>query len=181
MQYDVACAGCHRSQGLDTIPGGAISLPGDWVVNQYAGGEGWLGWLALQPRFHREAIAELTESELQALGPNVKALDGALRSYWQLQFPTDAVPRVYFVYFFESAFETPRPAEHFHLHVHVIPRFESLAAALRCEREGSSWVDGWRAPTLAPDDKVPEPYSRRSPMWSDRVASLMNYCRHELE
>ena len=180
MHYDLGCAGCHTSQDLRPIPGGVVGLPGDWIVNQYAGGEGWLGWLALQPRFHRDSIQELTTGELAALGPNIKSLDAALTAYWRLQFPSDPVPRIYVVYFFESAFEEPKPRERFHLHMHVIPRFASLAEPLRCRQGEAMWVDGWRAPQLTPENKVPEPYARTSPMWKDRATNLMSYLRHEL-
>src|SRR5205809_252793 len=43
MQYDQHCAGCQRAQGLHSIPGAVIGLPGDWSVSHYAGGEGFLG------------------------------------------------------------------------------------------------------------------------------------------
>jgi diadenosine tetraphosphate (Ap4A) HIT family hydrolase len=179
MRYDPNCAGCHTSQDRRPIPGGVVSLPGDWIVNQYCGGEGWLGWLALQPRFHRESIQEVTTQELAALGRNIQSLDAALTAYWTLQFPSDAVPRIYLVYFFESAFEEPEPKERFHLHMHVIPRFASLADALRCREGEATWVDGWRTPRLARENKVPEPYAKTSPMWNARVTSLMDYLRHE--
>jgi hypothetical protein len=88
MQYDQHCAGCQRAQGLHSIPGGVIGLPGDWSVSHYAGGEGFLGWLALQPRFHRDRLQDLTKEELLALGPNLRALDFGLTEYWKLQFLT---------------------------------------------------------------------------------------------
>src|SRR5262249_4934367 len=144
MRYDPSCAGCHTSQDLRPIPGGVVGLPGDWIVNQYAGGEGWLGWLALQPRFHRDSIQELTAQELPALRSNIQSLDSALTAYWKLQFPSDAIPRVYIVYFFESAFEEPTPKDRFHLHIHLIPRFASLTEPLRHRDGETTWVDGWR-------------------------------------
>ena len=108
MQYDQDCAGCQRAQGMHHIPGGVIGLPGDWSVSHYAGDEVFLGWLALQPRFHRDRLQDLTNEELLALGPNLRALDLGLTQYWKTQFPDDSLQRVYVVYFFEAAFETKR-------------------------------------------------------------------------
>jgi len=180
MQYDQHCAGCQRAQGLHSIPGAVIGLPGDWSVSHYAGGEGFLGWLALQPRFHRDRLQDLTKAELLALGPNLRALDFGLTEYWKLQFPDDLFQRVYVVYFFEAAFETPPPKEQFHLHIHVIARSGTIGEQLKCTRGGASWVDGWQTPQLTPCGKVPERYSKESPMWAQRVSQLMEYLRHEL-
>ena len=63
MTHNDNCKGCARSQETDAI----VELPGDWIVNHYAGEEGFLGWLALQPRYHRMAISDLTDDELRHL------------------------------------------------------------------------------------------------------------------
>jgi hypothetical protein len=180
MDYDSGCSGCRISQGLISKPGGLLKLPGDWVANQYAGGEGYLGWLALQPRFHRMELGQLSTTELECLGPNISSLDGGLRAYWRLQYPSDPVEKVYVVYFFESPNEDPPPNERFHLHIHVIPRFKSLDHFLRCQPTGPTWPDGWEVAKLTKAGKVSEPYQRTSPMWEKRAESLMSFLKHEL-
>ena len=178
--YDDKCAGCARSQSKQVSAGGILPLSGDWIANQYAGSEGWLGWLALQPRYHRMAISQLSDSEASALGKNIQILDGLLTQYWKHQFPKDPIERVYIVYFFESAFETPAVAETFHLHIHLIPRFESLnvSGALHREEDGKSWADGWWVPCLRQRGTIPEPYAHTTPKeWESRATALMDYLR----
>ena len=99
------------------------------MVNQYSGNEGYLGWLAMQPRFHRMKLSELDSDELATFGQNLKELDALLTGYWEEHFSDDPIPRVHVVYFFESVFDQP-PTE-FHLHVHLIPRTKQLDRLLR--------------------------------------------------
>jgi len=183
MPYADKCASCKYSQGIEHPRGGVAKLTGDWIVNQYGGSEGYLGWLALQPRFHYNDLSDLTATELHALGPNLKDLDGVLKQYWRLQFPADEIRRVYIVYFFESKFrKTCKEDEEFHLHIHVIPRFESLGqpGGLLVSKCGVTWVDGWQVPLLFERGVIPEPYRRDSPMWESRATQLMDYIRNEL-
>ena len=184
MEYESTCAGCRRSQGLDAVPGGIAKLPGDWVVNQYWGSEGFLGWLALQPRFHRMSLSELTEDEARSLGPNVQDLDAALKRYWSHQFPRDPVERVYMVYMFEAEFAEPqpKPEDKFHLHVHVIPRTKELGqyGRLRFTKCGITWNDGWHMPRMREHGVIPEPYQLVPNNRVARATSLMDYVRHEL-
>ena len=49
-------------------------MNGDWILNHYGGEEGFLGWMALQPRYHREEINQLEVDELEALGGNIKKI-----------------------------------------------------------------------------------------------------------
>lgn len=180
--YADGCAGCAISQGLLPVTGGIVKLSGDWIINQYGGSEGFLGWLALQPRFHRMGLSQLTHDELHSLGPNIRELDLCLTHYWHLQYPADPVARVYVIYFFEDEFREPPALEPFHLHIHIIPRFQSLGTDERLRRTENDvkWVDGWRVPALALEQKVPGPYDRRSPRWQTRASNLMAYLRHEL-
>jgi len=165
---------------MDSFPGGVISLPGGWSVNHYGGSEGFLGWLALQPFGHRMRLQDLTRDELRELGPNLQALDRELTAYWKRQFPDDPLRRVYVVYFFETAFK-PGARERFHLHIHVIPRSDRIGEGLTCpDEDGILSVDGWHISTLTPDDRVPEPYSKKSPTWVERVTGLMDYLREHL-
>jgi diadenosine tetraphosphate (Ap4A) HIT family hydrolase len=180
--YDPNCAACAFSQGARApIAGTVVPLPGNWTVNQYGGGEAYLGWLALQPRYHRTALSQLTDEELQSLGPNLKSLDGILTRYWQDKYPEDPVVRTYVVYFFESEFQRPPDNPPFHLHIHVIPRFKSLDSPERLQRteNNKTWVDGWRTPDLARRNAVPTPYSQRSVAWKEDASLLMDFIRAE--
>lgn len=184
MNYDSDCAGCRLSQGLDGVFGGIAKLPGDWIANQYRGTEGFLGWLALQPRFHRTSLGSLSELEARSLGPNLQALDAVLTQYWSLQFPEDPVERVYVIYMFESEFQVPRPSkdQDFHLHIHLIPRTKTLGQSgrLRVTKNGVAWNDGWHMPRMAEHGMIPEPYRLTADNRVARATALMDYVRHEL-
>jgi diadenosine tetraphosphate (Ap4A) HIT family hydrolase len=121
-----------------------IDLPGDWTLNHYGGDEGFLGWLALQPRYHQMELTDLCPNQAAALGGNIQHIDIALRQYWSIHFK-DPIERVYVVYFFESEFDEPKK-EQYHLHIHLIPRTKQLAEGLRTE-DGSS-INAWDIPTL---------------------------------
>jgi diadenosine tetraphosphate (Ap4A) HIT family hydrolase len=90
---------------------------------------------------------------------------------------------VHVAYFFESLFEVPQAAKPYHLHIHIIPRFKSLArpGALLVTECGTTWSDAWQVPRLAERMMIPEPYRQSSPAWESRAASLMDYVRHELQ
>jgi hypothetical protein len=181
--YHYPCAGCAISRGLRPVIGGIVELPGDWIVNQYGGkDDGFLGWLILQPRFHRMELSQLTNDELHFLGPNIRNLDKCLTQYWKTEYPGDKIERVYVVYFFESAFKYPQESNPFHLHIHIIPRFQSLNTdeGLRTTKDDVTWVDGWKIATLAKNHKIPERYTHCSPMWQPRVSKLMECLRLEL-
>src|SRR5262249_32763598 len=113
----------------------------------------------------------------------IKALDNGLTDYWRYKYPDDPVIRVYVVYFFESAFQSPPDPEPFHLHIHIISRFQSLnkRKRLRTLVDGSSCVDGWKMPRLAPKQRVPRAYGRCTPGWDDRARDLMTYLRKHPE
>jgi hypothetical protein len=159
-------------------------MAGDWIVNQYQGPEGFLGWLALQPRYHRVSLAQLSEDEAKSLGPNLQALDMVLTRYWSHQFPDDPVQRVYVVYMFESEFmePPPQPTEKFHLHVHVISRTLELGqhGRLRFTKDGKTWNDGWHMPRLGGHGMIPEPYRLIPANRVPRATALMDYVRHEV-
>jgi len=163
-RYESDCKGCQVSQGID-VPGGVVRLPGNWRLNSYGGSEGFLGWLALQPRYHRMSLAELLPDELRELGPNIRAIDRAITQYWKEEY-SDPVERLYVIYFFESADEEP-----FHLHLHLIPRFRSLSAEMRA----------WKVAKATKNKLFPSTYTREAVEYADRVRRLMDYLRHELE
>jgi diadenosine tetraphosphate (Ap4A) HIT family hydrolase len=178
-RYHKECVGCRTSQNLSDAPGGIVELSGDWILNQCRAPHAYLGWLVMQPRFHRDEIAELTEPELSVLGFNMNAVDSALRSYWATTFPDDPIERVYFVHFFESPFDVPR-AVPFHLHVHAIPRTRRIGAELREQDGGTSFINAWKINTLWSDRKIPTCYARTSnDVWPAAV-SLLRYLRDKL-
>src|SRR5438132_5826342 len=106
-EYDPDCDGCKRSEGNDRIAGGIIKLAGGWVLNQYQGDEGFLGWMALQPLRHCDTLTKLKAKELNALGRNIKRVELALHKYWQKRFPKDQIKRMYVIYFYESFYDKP--------------------------------------------------------------------------
>ena len=128
-EYDPNCDGCKQSQG-DSVTGGIVRLGSEWILNHYQGDEGFLGWMALQPRLHRCELAKLASDELATLGENIQKIDSALQAYWQEHFSNDPIKRVYMVYFYESVYDEPTPTS-FHLHMHLIPRTQRLDRLLR--------------------------------------------------
>jgi len=126
-KYKDGCTGCEISKGGCGVKdrGGIIPLPGGWIVNHYALEEGYLGYLALQTGEHRERFAELSKTEADALGKNMKKVEKALREYWAKNFPDDPIEHVYMVSF----------CEHLeHLHFHVFPRPKSFMKLALCTK-----------------------------------------------
>jgi len=98
--YKQSCKGCQLSQEQiwPEIGGKIIELEGDWVLNHYGGSEGFLGWMALQPRYHRTEFTELATDEAQALGENIQIINRGLRGYWQENFSDDPIEQTYITY-----------------------------------------------------------------------------------
>jgi diadenosine tetraphosphate (Ap4A) HIT family hydrolase len=117
-EYRDGCEGGDISRRSILLPGGIIGLPGDWILNQYDEKESFLGWMALQTRYHRTELADLTKDETDALGKNIPGVDIALRQYWSIKFPDDPIERTYVCCFSES--------KEFHLHFHLIPRTRKI-------------------------------------------------------
>jgi diadenosine tetraphosphate (Ap4A) HIT family hydrolase len=113
-----------------------VSLPGDWTLNHYGGHEGFLGWLALQPRDHCPEIADLSPRQAAGLGSNLRRINLALREYWSATFD-DPIERVYTLYLHEGVFDA-RPSL-YHVHFHIIPRSQRLDALLRSCGEIVAW------------------------------------------
>jgi len=178
------CKSCDLSRGRDEPVGGIVRLDGRWMLNHYRDQEqGFLGWLALQPELHTEQWDDLEDEELKALGPNIKRIKQALRKH----FSEDNVERIYVIYLFESPFDKP-PGKH-HLHIHLIPRFASLAPLLKdfCfpdinawniyqltgERKYSSWWQWLLCSRWWRRNAFPEEYR-----WDDqRIEALMKELR----
>jgi diadenosine tetraphosphate (Ap4A) HIT family hydrolase len=175
------CVSCLASRGMDpSAIGGAVLLPGGWALTHYRGSEGWLGWLALHPRAHRMQLAELSGREAAALGPNIVRIERALVEYWRHAFADDPIVRMYVVYFFESAFQDPPLPQAYHLHIHLIPRFGSLAGGMARSADGATWVDAWKVPEVSASGHLRENYSRQSSAWAERVTALMDHLRQRL-
>lgn len=126
-KYKDGCTGCEISKSRCGVNdrGGVIPLPGDWIVNHYGLEEGYLGYLALQPKEHRKQFGDLSETEAKALGENMGKVEGALRDYWGRHFPDDPIEHVYMVSFCESLE---------HLHFHVFPRPKSFKELALCTK-----------------------------------------------
>ena len=117
-EYNDCCKGCNISRGIEKKPGGIIDLGGDWILNHFTGDGVFLGWMALQPRFHRMKFTDLTGDETKTLGKNIQNINIALCEYWSIHFPKDPIEKLYVVCFHES--------EEYHIHIHLIPRTKEL-------------------------------------------------------
>jgi diadenosine tetraphosphate (Ap4A) HIT family hydrolase len=179
--YHDCCKGCRISQGIEEPRrgGGIIELDGNWILNHYGGDEGFLGWMALQPRFHRMELTDLNTDEANALGKNIQNIDLAMRQYWAIEFPKDPVRRVYVVYFFESAFE--KSSDKYHLHIHLIPRTEKLGDLLREEGKVIAW-NIYKLSKPNKSNEFPPEYMAQPENDEDRrkVEALMTYLRGQL-
>jgi histidine triad (HIT) family protein len=104
------CFVCRKHRGLISMPGGAI-YEDDLV---YAGhillnnaGTAYLGWLVAETKRHTPGLAEVTDSEAQALGLLMARLSRALK----------ACEGAEHIYSFVLGDGVP------HLHIHVVPRY----------------------------------------------------------
>jgi diadenosine tetraphosphate (Ap4A) HIT family hydrolase len=161
--FSPQCKACGYVKG-EPVPGGTVSLPGDWFLNHYRGTEGFLGWLALQPCEHRMSIRDVSEKEAKNLGWNIKLVDKFLGYYWENRF-NDPVERLYIAYFFESAGSEP-----FHLHIHLIPRFRSIETRLRA----------WKIPDATKSATFPDRYRRDCKHFESEVELLMTFLRKQV-
>jgi len=179
--YVESCAGCQISQGKRCPVGGMIPLGETWVINHYGGPEGYLGWMALQPRFHKLRLADLENDEASDLGPFLRDVESDLSDYWSERFPDDDLERVYVTYFFESVLNTPQPSP-YHLHVHIIPRPVSLDPLLRehtdrmVGREFPSTINAWKVPSITMLSAFPERYRKRNESYEE----LMKWLRSRI-
>lgn len=156
------CKGCH-SRPI----GGIVDITKNWQVNQYWGSEGFLGWIALQPREHRMSVEELSGPELTEMGKAIQDVEKRLKAYWKTEWPNDPLERLYVTYFFESVFDN-QPNE-YHLHIHLIPRTKRMRSLIT--RQGS--VNCWDIYKISKMDGFPEEYFR----FEERVNKLMDWLR----
>jgi diadenosine tetraphosphate (Ap4A) HIT family hydrolase len=182
--FSPECDGCKISQGkpINGVTKQVIRLGDHWILNHYGGSEGFLGWIALQPRCHRCDLAELTKDEAEALGENIKFIDKALRQYWDehQEFKNDRIKRIYVVYFFESVYDKPDPTK-YHLHIHLIPRPSSFDKLLReYVGECKSTINAWKIYALTKYRDFPEKYRIDGKKDKQKVVDLMNGLQKEL-
>lgn len=183
-QYKQGCDGCQRSDGCGDVAdrGGIIRLPGDWILNHYGGREGFLGWMALQPKFHREQLQDLKPAECKELGRAVRNIEEGLRKYWKQHFHRDPLTRMYVLYFSEYSE---------HLHFHLIARPKSIRELTLRRKSCNGYVEiqneqvkveAWNIYLATKCRAFPAQYK----IWKDDeiqkaiVCPLMNWMRKEL-
>jgi diadenosine tetraphosphate (Ap4A) HIT family hydrolase len=169
-EYKDGCKGCDISREIERKPGGIIHFEGDWILNHYAGDEGFLGWMALQPRFHRMKFTDFTDDETKALGKNIQDINTALCEYWSIHFPKDPLEKLYMVCFHES--------EEYHIHIHLIPRSKELGG------EDPTKYMAWKTFKRTETESFPPEYrvKDRKGSWlgDQKVVALMSYLRGTL-
>lgn len=170
--YEESCKGCLLAAGLECVVGGVVHLDEHWMVNHYGGAEGFLGWMALQPRAHRMSILDLTPGELSGFGPAIQRVQRLLTKCWRERFPRDELTRVYVTYFFESVFNEPT-ASPYHLHVHLIPRPTSLDPVLReATSKVESSINAWKVATATARSDFPKDYRKNDQAYKDLMDSM---------
>jgi diadenosine tetraphosphate (Ap4A) HIT family hydrolase len=109
------CLTCARNNQPDLPPRERVHVGPRWRV-AHAFGTALPGWLVVVPRRHLIALDELTPEEAADLGPILRSVTLAMRSVL-------GCAKTYVALFAE--------AEGFaHVHFHLIPRAEDLAADL---------------------------------------------------
>lgn len=182
--YHKECKGCNISQGFDSEVdkrGGTIYLANEWLLNHYGAPEGFLGWMILQPRFHRMDLADLTTDEAVSMGKNIQRIDVALRQYWSITFPSDPIQRVYITYFHESVFgnvASNQLSQEWHLHIHLIPRTLRLGQLLRRYSCNGS-IRAWSIPDLVRlnEGEIPIEYKKNN----ENMSTLVKFIRGHLD
>jgi diadenosine tetraphosphate (Ap4A) HIT family hydrolase len=169
--YCEDCCGCKRSREKND---GVIEMEGDWILNHIGESKAFLGWLIMQPKYHRMDFASLKENEARTLGTNIQKVDNALHEYWQRNFPSDCYERTYVVYFFESAFNCQ--GEKWHMHIHLIPRTKRLGT------DGFGkyrpWdVAAWNIVKVKDFGFYPDEYKRENDAGKSKEKELMQYLK----
>ena len=180
--YIKDCESCKISKGTSSVrEGGLIEIEGGWVLNHYRSKsweDNYLGRLALQPKYHRMDLGDLSLDEVKALGINIKNIDSALRGYWSKTFPEDPIKRVYVVYFFEMPFAKSKQKEKWHMHIHLLPRTEKMVGD-----EDPTKVAAWKILELLKKESFPWKYrivDKRGNIHEERVEHLMDYLKRTL-
>ncbi len=177
---DNGCEGCKISSGQrDTIGKLSIRLNENWVLNHYNDyQQGFLGWLILQPYFHRMEWSDLAVEEAATLGPNICKIDSTLRKYWGINFGDDSIERLYVTYFHEGIFDRPKQNP-YHLHIHLIPRTKKIGLLLQEVIDGITMVNAWRIYTSTENSSFPTEYRIRR-FDGKKAYHLMTFLRDNL-
>jgi diadenosine tetraphosphate (Ap4A) HIT family hydrolase len=170
MSRERGCKSCDMTDPQNQPVGGAIQVGEHWLLNQYWGGEGFLGWMALGPKEHRMQLEDLSPEETSEMGTAIQKIKKALKEYWKEVWPEDRFDRLYVTYFFESVFGN-KPNE-YHLHIHLIPRTKKMRALI--SNKGN--IVCWDIYKISSMDGFPEEYLR----YEERVLKLMNALRAKI-
>jgi diadenosine tetraphosphate (Ap4A) HIT family hydrolase len=157
------CKGCNILKPPQPR-GGVIEVGQHWLVDQYWGDEGFLGWLALQPREHCMTLEELCDGATDEMGNVIRKVKSGLKNYWSQEWPNDRFDRLYVTYFFDSVFDN-NPTE-YHLHIHLIPRTMKTRSLISKEGRINCWE-------ISKMPNFPEEYFR----YEERVDKLVNGVR----
>ena len=169
MNYIKDCEGCNISLGLKKVPGGIIELGKYWVANHYMGSEGFLGWLALQPREHYLKMQDLPCEVAKEMGIAIKNLSNLLTEYWEWEWKDDNLERIYVTFFFESFFNTSETKTKYHLHIHLIPRTKNMKTLMN----ENDQTNCWSIPNISKNSEFPANYKKNK----FQVIELMNKLR----
>lgn len=112
---DDSCLACRANRGELHPPGGIIYDDGRWRVEHMLAPAVVAGWLIVKTVRHVESLAELTETEAGALGPLLARVTAALEA-------ATGADRVYSALFAEAVR---------HVHIHLIPRRDTVPEAAR--------------------------------------------------
>jgi len=194
-KYKADCTGCRISQRKNKNVkerGGIIELDGNWILNHYGSGEGFLGWLSLQPKDHILSLTDLSKNQVKSFISNIQNIDKGLRKFWSKNFKKDPIELVYMVYFFESLFE--KGPDSYHLHMHLIPRPKSfrklkIFSDVKCNtKSGNVIVEkittepiGWRIYLASKCSNFPPKYRvPKDKVGNNRAKKLMEFLRKTL-
>ena len=110
QQQTADCFVCRKHRGEIVLPGGAIYEDDVLYVGHIQFQEGqstYLGYMMVEPKRHAPGLADLTDSEAQAIGLMVTRLSRALKA-------SEGAEHVY-----EWVLGDHVP----HLHIHIVPRY----------------------------------------------------------
>ncbi len=180
--YREGCNGCEISRGNNesvSKMGGIIELGSHWILDHYGGGEGFLGWMILQPTYHRKDLGELTVIEASTMGLHIQDVNNALQKYWQRVFPDDPIKRMYIVHFHEGVFgnvDGNEPADDWHFHIHLIPRTKRIGSLLRTY-DPAGGIRAWSMPEVSRHPDFPVQYKLDN---KKQVCDLVGFLRSAL-
>ncbi|MCX5726967.1 MAG: hypothetical protein NT030_07350 [Candidatus Saganbacteria bacterium] len=133
--------GNYRDDEKHLFPeAGIVKLGNHWFANCYNGNEGFFGWMCISPQQHYNNVAEICNQEvLKDLGVQFQRLSDSINKYWHSNenpYKDDKIKKIYLVLLAESIDDENdlesekeidfKKFDKWHLHFHVIPRYESL-------------------------------------------------------